>query len=475
MRQLVDWKDRRDRRPLVVRGARQVGKTYLVEQFARDHFQNLVSVNFDRTPEKAGFLQNRDVSDLLRLLEIDSRSSITPGRTLVFLDEIQAAPEWLPMLRYFYEDRPDVHVIAAGSLLEFTLADHEFSMPVGRIEYLHMGPMTFEEFLLAMGEDALVDFLGEWQPSTAFPPPLHEKLLGYVRRFLVVGGMPAAIRAHGQEARLEEVSRVQQLILQTFADDFSKYRKRVNVGRLRKVFSRIPSLVGRKLKYVHIDRHEKARDLSDCVELLAMARVLHRVRHSAGNGLPLAGEAEDRDFKPLFLDCGLVCSALGLMLTQLQLAEDIVLVNGGALCEQFVGQHLLHQQPPYMQPDLYYWNREKRSSAAEVDYLYPLAGAVLPIEVKAGKTGSLRSLHVFIQEKGADLALRYNSDAPSELCLRAATAVGEPATARLISLPLYLIEQWPRLVSGEPWSVRPPARPPTTGDIPCHRNPGSSV
>jgi hypothetical protein len=240
---------------------------------------------------------------------------------------------------------------------------------------------------------------------------------------------------------------VQQLILQTFADDFAKYRKRVNVGRLRKVFGRMPSLIGAKLKYVNIDPAEKARDLSDCVELLAMARVLHRVRHSAANGLPLAAGADDRDFKPLFLDCGLVCSALGLRLTELQLAEDIALVNAGALCEQFVGQHLLHQQPAYMQPDLFYWNREKRGSAAEVDYLFPLNATVLPVEVKSGKTGSLRSLHVFVQEKGVNLALRFNSDAPSECRLQANTVVGEPATARLISLPLYLVEQWPRLVS----------------------------
>ena len=447
MQELVDWKDRRDRRPLVVRGARQVGKTYLVEQFAREHFQNLISVNFDKTPEKAGLLQGRDVNELIRLLEVDSGSTVAPGRTLIFLDELQAAPEWLPVLRYFYEDRPDLHVIAAGSLLEFTLTEHEFSMPVGRIEYLHMGPMTFEEFLLATGEEALVGFLREWQPSGAFPPPFHAKLLSCLRHFMVVGGMPAAIRAYCQERRLEDVSRVQQLILQTFADDFAKYRKRVNVGRLRKVFGRIPSLIGAKLKYVNIDPAEKARDLSDCVELLAMARVLHRVRHSAANGLPLAAGADDRDFKPLFLDCGLVCSALGLRLTELQLAEDIALVNAGALCEQFVGQHLLHQQPAYMQPDLFYWNREKRGSAAEVDYLFPLNATVLPVEVKSGKMGSLRSLHVFVQENGVNLALRFNSDAPSECRLQANTVVGEPATARLISLPLYLVEQWPRLFS----------------------------
>jgi len=451
MRELVDWKDRRDRRPLVVRGARQVGKTYLVEQFAREHFGNLVSVNFDKTPEKAGFLRGHDVTELVRLLEVDSGSTVTPGKTLLFLDEIQAAPEWLAMLRYFYEDRPDLHVIAAGSLLEFTLTEHEFSMPVGRIEYLHMGPMTFEEFLLAMDEKALVDFLGSWQPPGAFPAPFHTKLLGHLRRFLVVGGMPAAVRAYGGEEHMEDVFRVHQLILQSFAHDFAKYRKRVNVGRLRKVFNRLPSLIARKLKYVNLDQNEKARDLSDCVELLAMARVIHKVRHSSANGLPLAAEADDRDFKPLFLDCGLVCSALGLRLTQLQLADELTLVNDGALCEQFVGQHLLHQQPAYMQPDLFYWNREARGSAAEVDYLFPLDGHVLPIEVKAGKTGTLRSLHVFLREKGARLALRFNSDMPSEHLVARADAADEPATARLVSLPLYLVEQWPRLVANARW------------------------
>jgi uncharacterized protein len=450
MRELADWKERRDRRPLVVRGARQVGKTYLIEQFAREHFQNLVSLNFDKTPEKAGLLRGHNVTELIRLLEVDSGSTVVPGQTLIFLDEIQAAPEWLHVLRYFYEDRPDLHVVAAGSLLEFTLAEHEFSMPVGRIEYLHMGAMTFEEFLLAMGEEALVAFLGEWQPSTAFPPPFHEKLLGYLRQFLVVGGMPAAIRAYGQKEHLEDVLRVQQSILQTFADDFSKYRKRVNVGRLRKVFNHLPSLVGRKLKYVNIDRTEKARDLSDCVELLAMARVIHKVRHSAGNGTPLAAEADDHDFKPLFLDCGLVCAALGLRLTQLQLAEDLTLVNDGALCEQFVGQHLLHQPPAYVPPDLFYWNREKRGSAAEVDYLLPLESRVLPVEIKAGKTGTLRSLHVFLREKGAALGLRFNSDLPSRHTIRTPSPTTKPATARLISLPLYLVEQWPRLIA-EAW------------------------
>lgn len=444
MHELVGWKDRRDRRPLIVRGARQVGKTYLVEQFAREHFDNLVCINFDKTPEKRGLLQNRNVSDLIRLLEVDTASKVVPGRTLIFFDEIQAAPEWLAVLRYFYEDRPDLHVIAAGSLLEFTLAEHDFSMPVGRIEYLHMGPMTFEEFLLAVGQDSLVRYLSEWQFCTAFPEPFHVKLIDYLRKFMITGGMPAAICAYCESDHLDTVSRVQQLILQTFTDDFSKYRKQVNIARLRKVFDCLPAQVGKKLKYVNIARDEKARDVGFCIDLLAMARVLHKVRHSAGNGLPLGAEARDRDFKPLFLDCGLMCAALGLALTKLQIASDLMVVNDGALCEQFVGQHLLYQQPAYMIPDLFYWNREKRGSAAEVDYLFPFDGQVIPIEVKAGKAGTLRSLHVFLQEKHTQLAIRFSSGYPShqDIC----GTKGERSKCRLLSLPLYMIEQWPRLI-----------------------------
>lgn len=347
------------------------------------------------------------------------------------------------MLRYFYEDRPDVHVIAAGSLLEFALSDHEFSMPVGRIEYLHMGPMTFEEFLLATGEEALVKFLGDWQPATEFPLSFHKRLFHHLRRFLVVGGMPAAVREYCEEGRFDDVLRVQQLILQTLVDDFSKYRKRVNVGRLRQVFNRIPAQLGRKLKYVRLDPHEKARDLADCMEMLAMARILQLVRHSAGHGLPLAADADDRDFKPLFLDC----ASLSLRLPQLETVDDITLVNSGALCEQFIGQHLLYQQPAYMSPGLFYWNREKRGSAAEVDYVVPSAsGAVLPVEVKAGKIGTLRSLHVFAQEKNVNVALRFNSDLPSVVDMHAATTVRGPKATKLISLPLYLAEQWSRLL-----------------------------
>lgn len=446
MQELIDWKGRHERRPLVVRGARQVGKTYLVEEFAKKHFDNLISINFDKTPEKKGLLRGRSVADLITLLEVDSGAKVVPGKTLIFLDEIQAAPEWLAMLRYFYEDRPDLHIIAAGSLLEFTLADHDFSMPVGRIEYMNMGPMTFEEFLTALGEEALVDFMGGWQLHAEFPCPFHEKLLSYLRTFMVIGGMPSSVRAYCEDGHIADVLRVQQNILQTFADDFTRYRKRINAGRLRKVFSSMPSLIGRKLKYVNIDRNEKARDLADCVNLLEMARIMHKVRHSSGNGLPLAAEADDHDFKPLFLDCGLVCSALGLQLTELQLAEDLALVNDGALCEQFIGQHLLYQQPSYIKPDLFYWNREKRGSAAEVDYLFPYEGQVLPIEIKAGKTGTLRSLHVFLREKRSHSALRFNSDLPSKFEIGANAAADATMVTNLISLPLYLVEQWPRLI-----------------------------
>ncbi|MCK5229246.1 MAG: ATP-binding protein, partial [Desulfobulbaceae bacterium] len=358
---LIDWKDRPSRKPLIIRGARQVGKTWLIREFA-GRFDNLVEINFDKHPEKAQLFAGRDINRCLQLLQIDSDTEIVPGKSLLFLDEIQAAPELLPLLRYFYEERPDLHVIAAGSLLEFLLADHDFSMPVGRVEYLHLGPMDMEEFLLALGQERMVNFLKDYSLDDPIPESIHLSLLNSLKLFWIIGGMPAGVAWYGNSGKLAEAIREHAIILQTYEDDFSKYRKRVYPQRLRKVFRRIPALVGGKLKYVRLDPEERSRELADSLHLLEMARVIYRVRHSAGNGVPLGAEAKERDFKPLFLDTGLVSTSLGLSLPGLEMADDLLMVNNGALAEQFIGQHLLYGGPSYEKPQLFYWNREQKSS-----------------------------------------------------------------------------------------------------------------
>ena len=443
---LIEWKDRPSRKPLIIRGARQVGKTWLVRKFA-GQFANLVEINFDKNPEKAQLFAGRDISRCLQLLQIDCDAEIIPGKTLLFLDEIQGAPELLPLLRYFYEERGDLHVIAAGSLLEFLLADHDFSMPVGRVEYLHLGPMDTEEFLLALGQERLTKFLKDYSLDDNIPESIHLSLLNFLKLFWIIGGMPAAVAWYGNSGKLAEAIREHAVILQTYEDDFSKYRKRIYPERLRKVFRRIPALIGNKLKYVRLDPEERSRELADSLHLLEMARVIYRVRHSAGNGVPLGAEAKERDFKPLFLDTGLVSTSLGLRLPGLEVVDDLLMVNNGALAEQFVGQHLLYGGPSYEKPQLFYWNREQKSASAEVDYLIAHEDKVVPVEVKAGKTGTLKSLQVFVAEKKSPVALRFNAMPPS--CSRQETRLAgkDKVPFLLVSLPLYLVGQARRLIA----------------------------
>jgi len=443
---LTNWKNRKNRKPLVIRGARQVGKTFLVRSFAKENFQSFIEINFDRTPDKKQLFDSSNIERSLQLLEIEENSSVITQNTLLFFDEIQAAPEVFHFLRYLYEQRPDIHVIAAGFLLEFLLADHNFSMPVGRIEYLHMGSLDFEEFLIAIGQKKLQQFLNTYMLNESIPESIHNKLLYYTQLFFVIGGMPAAVQSYIDSSNnISEALREHQSILQTYEDDFSKYRKKTDHHRLKKVFQKLPALIANKLKYVNIDPHDKAKDLANSLELLEMAKIFYKVKHSSANGIPLRAEVNDKMFKPLFLDIGLVSSSLGLKLTDLT-TDNNIMVNQGALAEQFVGQHLLYSGQYYEKPELFYWNREARNSSAELDYLLTINSNIIPVEVKAGRTGTLKSLQVFIAEKKSKTALRFNTSTPvlSEQTTRIAGK--DDCKYLFLSLPLYLICQAERLL-----------------------------
>jgi predicted AAA+ superfamily ATPase len=340
---------------------------------------------------------------------------------------------------------PELHVIGAGSLLDFVLVDHNLSMPVGRIEYLHLGPMNFEEFLLAAGREKLRDFLVGYTPDRDFPPALHGELMRLVSQFLLVGGMPASLEAFLQSESHHESEAERQSIISTYRDDFAKYGRRVDPHRLRKVFAKVPQLVGSKFMYSRVDREERSRELGKALELLCLAGVIHRVRHTSANGIPLGAEADDRSFKVLFMDVGLLCRSCGLSLLDFQRAADVMLVNAGAVCEQFVGQHLLYSGEFYHDPEVYCWMRQKSQSSAEVDYVISIGDAIIPVEVKTGKTGALKSLHVFLREKGRSFGLRFNSDVPSLLDTETSLADRARKPFKLLSLPLYMIGQARRL------------------------------
>ena len=451
---LMQWAAQPRRKPLVVRGARQVGKSTLVREFARMAQMPLLEIDFERNPEQREAFATKDPVRILDTLALLTGRTLTPGTDLLFLDEIQAAPEALTALRYFREEMPELHVVAAGSLLEFALGDRRLPMPVGRIEYLHLGPMTFEDFLAALGHAQLAAGLRDYTVTEArrdvFPKIVHERCLELLRLYWVVGGLPESVAAYAQDGEaaygFERAARVLQSVAATYRDDFNKYSHGRLKARIQLVFDRLPNMVGRKFKYVQVSREHRAVELADALQHLCMARVASKVHRSAANGVPLAAEASERHFKCLYMDVGLMCAALGINLLDLG-REDLTLVNNGAVAEQFVGQHLLHGGRPYETPALHYWAREARSSNAEVDYVIAVGRRIVPVEIKAGTTGSLKSLHQFLGEKRSDLALRLNALPPSLLQDSKKLPDGAPISYRLLSLPLYLAGQARRLAA----------------------------
>ena len=442
---LGDWKSRQNRKPLVIRGARQVGKTHLVRSFANEHFKHLLEINIERNPETASLFSSNNPAKIIQMLELQFDVPIQKGPTLLFLDEIQAAPKILASLRYFYEEIPQLHIVAAGSLLDFAIEEPTFSMPVGRIEYMYLGPMQFEEFLLAAGKKNLINFINDFSFGDSIPAPLHSQLMELLKMFFVTGGMPESIAVYLKSGSWQECEAIKHSLLRTFEDDFNKYGRRFKYQRLQLLLRKIPLLVGSKFKYVNVDRNERAGELVKALNMLCHARVAFRVHHSSCSGTPLGATINGKKYKVLFLDVGLMSTATGLNLLEFEKADDIMMVNAGAVCEQFIGQHLLYSQHYYHEPELHYWIREKKTSAAEVDYVISEGPSIVPVEVKSGKGGTLKSLHLFLREKQLNLGVRFNSDTPSMLDLKTALSDGSNIPYRLLSLPLYMAGQVRRL------------------------------
>ena len=442
---LVEWKDRSSRKPLILRGARQTGKTYLVEQFAKNHFSNMLKIDFEFDLNVKSVFRQKDPQAIISELSLFFDLSVIPGETLLFLDEIQACPEAIHSLRYFYEKLPGLHVIAAGSLLDFVLRDFEYSMPVGRVEFLHLYPLSFSEFLLA-GNARLHEFITNWTFPDQISPLVHGKLAELMRTFIFTGGMPEAADSWIKHRDYVEVQRIQSAILNTMQHDFAKYGSRIQQDHLQKVLQFIPGNIGNKVKYVHVDRDVRSTALKDAFHLLAMARVISLVFKTDANGVPLEAEKNRSFFKAIALDVGLMNRMCGLKLTR---PEDLMTVYVGGLAEQFVGQELLSSRPCFEEPALYYWAREAKNANAEVDYLVTHGSHVLPVEVKAGKTGTLRSLHVFLHEKKSDFGVRLNMDTPSMSRFTAHVRLKKSSVEHeytLLSLPLYLTGRLDRIL-----------------------------
>lgn len=444
---LLKWINKSKRKPLVIRGARQVGKSTIVRQLATVSQRFCLELNFERKPELSDFFVSKDPKQIIQQLSIYAKRSLDPDNTLLFLDEIQAAPNVLEVLRYFYEEYPEFPVISAGSLLDFVLEEPEFSMPVGRIEYFHLGPLSFGDFLISLGERGLSEWIKTVSIYDTIPLPIHQKCLELIKKFWLVGGMPEIVAHFSKYNDFQEIDNMKQNILQTYQDDFHKYGRTKQIPLLRRAFRTIPGLIGQTLKYASIDRESKSTQVREALENLHLARIIHLAHHSNASGIPLAAEINTKIFKVIFLDIGLLCAALGLNYLDIIKGPDWAWINRGSLAEQFIGQSLLKLKQSYHIPELFYWLREKSQASAELDYVWQYNNNIIPIEVKAGKTGRLKSLHYFIKEKHWSFAVRFNADMPSYLKENIKLPGDDYLSYKLLSLPFYLVEQLERLIS----------------------------
>jgi uncharacterized protein len=444
---LSEWLNNKKKKPLVLRGARQVGKTWLVRELARKHRKTLIELNFEKDPLAASCFQSNDPKVILLAIEASLNININPEESLLFLDEIQAMPEILSKLRWFAEDMPELPVITAGSLLEFVLEDHSFSMPVGRISYLHLEPLSFREFLLSQKKERLYEYLNQYSIKETIPSALHQQAMNLFKEYIMVGGMPEAVASWVEKKSLQEINNIHHDLLTTYRDDFAKYANRPSIPSLEETLLAVPKMLGGKFTYSKVNKEVGTKTIKNALDLLCKARVCHRVRCTMANGVPLGAEVKTKMFKAIFLDVGLCNSILDFKYHQFQDTEDINLINKGGISEQVAGQLLRTIEPPYIEPHLYYWTREQKNASAEIDYLIQHEGSIIPIEIKSGSTGSLKSLHFFMANKALQKAIRINSDFPSKVTVDIKTTTGEQANYTLLSLPFYLLEQAARLLN----------------------------
>jgi len=393
---LRKWKDDSKHKPLILRGARQVGKSWLARELGKE-FDHFLEVNFEKSPGLCSFFAD-DINPQRIAANLANYfgKRMVPGKTLLFLDEIQVCPRAILSLRYFFEEFPQLHVISAGSLLEFEL--RKISFPVGRVNFVYVYPMSFAEYLDAAGKNHLRRLLLD-SKLEPLPGPIHGQLIDEIRDYTLIGGMPEVVTDFLANRDIMKCKDIQTALLETFRTDINKYARQHQVQYVQKVFDAVPLHLGQKFKYVNVSRDIKSRELSSALDMLEMAGIIYKVHHSSANGVPLRAEMDTKKFKVIFFDVGLAQSLLKVDHRPLLLKPDISQIKSGAVAELLAGLEILAYKNFLERPELFYWHREAKSSNAEVDYVTSLAGKVVPIEVKSNSSGSMKSLQLFMNKK----------------------------------------------------------------------------
>ena len=420
-KELIKWKDQDNRKPLIIRGARQVGKSYSVMEFGQNYFPGRVHLlDFEqRTDWHRLFDKNLDPGIIIAEMEILLGNKINAGKDLLFLDEIQACPRAIMSLRYFYEQMPEMHVIAAGSLLEFAMKD--ISFPVGRIQILNMYPFTFAEYLIATGNrNASEIVLGKPEEQ---PEAIHSMLNEEVRKYFFIGGMPECVKTYINTGSLLEVFNVQENLVNSYRLDFPRYAAYSNKQCINSVLHSTAKSIGQQIKYARLAEGFSNPTIKKAFDLLRQARLITKVQSASPTGLPFSITASERTFKALLIDIGILQYLSGMATDTEYTQQDLLAIYRGGLAEQFVGQEFIAA----MNQEAYYWKREAKSSSAEVDYLIAVNNEIVPVEVKSSSSGRLKSMH---------LLLKAYPNCPFGYVLSGATYKELPEQ-RLMFIPLY--------------------------------------
>ena len=423
MSALKKWAKSPIRVPLILRGARQVGKSYLVKKFA-ESFDHFIEINFEKeTSLHSLFEGDIDVSRLLEKIALYKNKKIIPGKTLLFLDELQECEAAINYLRYFKEEYPKLHVVSAGSLLDFKLKS--IGLPVGRVEFLFLTPLSFGEYLTALGEQSTREYLFQKKNDSV----LDKKLKKLLHTYLWLGGMPDVVQSWIDHRDVSLCQQLQDRLILAYKGDFEKYAKESQIPYVEKIFANIPVQFGEKFKYSRVDREIRSKILKPALHLLEKSGIAHITYHSSAQHPPLAASINESHFKVFFSDIGLSQRLLGTSYQDWVISK-IKVDNMGGIAEQFVAQELIAYQSHYEKAPLYYWHREAKNSNAEVDFVITKESHLVPIEVKSGKRGSLRSMQMYLDtHPDAAFGLKISEGSFSK-------------HGEIVEIPLYGIEAW---------------------------------
>lgn len=423
---LIEWKDSKRRKPLILTGVRQCGKTYLLKEFGSEYFDNFCYINFESAGKySAIFEYDYDVKRILREIELSENVKITAGKTLLIFDEIQECPKAITSLKYFCENLQELHLVCAGSLLGVAIKKENISFPVGKVNRMQLYPMSFKEYLQAVGEGKYIELFNDWNINREIPELYTVPLERHLKNYYIVGGMPEAVKEFAESGDYAEVAKIQDEILSDYSDDFSKHAPISEIEKIRMIWDSIPKQLAKennKFVFSHVKEGKRAHELEAALQWLKNAGLVHLVELVQNAELPLSSNADSTYFKVYMADSGLLCRRLGLSYKNILEENTALSTFKGAITENYVLQELIVQNKvPY------FW---RSGNTAELDFLFEEDGNVIPVEVKAATNTQAKSFKQFCK--------KYQNKTGFKLSLKN-IAENDCEGTNAVNLPLYLL------------------------------------